>query len=96
MSITLYSKKQSAVALSTAETEYIAVAAAVQYCLWLDSKDNNLTLNTDNQSAIKKMKNHATIAHMKHINIKFHLKRDAIRNMDIKLSYRPTAEMKPT
>ncbi|GMF11639.1 unnamed protein product [Phytophthora lilii] len=60
--ITWYSKKQSTVALSTAEAEYIAAGTAVRDCLWIQQLLNGLRLHpesspvylhVDNQSAIK-------------------------------------------
>ncbi|KAF4144759.1 putative polyprotein [Phytophthora infestans] len=103
MLISWYSKKQSTVALSTAEAEYIAAATTVQDCLWVKQlidelkrrvKGDNVILHVDNQSAIKNMENDVTTARMKHINIKFHFIRDAIRNEGISIRYCPTTEMK--
>ncbi|GMF28873.1 unnamed protein product [Phytophthora fragariaefolia] len=103
MLISWYSKQQSTVALSTAEAEYIAGATAVHDCLWvkqlinelgLHNKDGAVILHIDNQSAIKSMENDVTTARMKHINIKFHCIRDAIRKEGIQIRYRPTTEMK--
>ncbi|KAF4146307.1 Reverse transcriptase (RNA-dependent DNA polymerase) [Phytophthora infestans] len=103
MLISWYSKNQSTVALSTAEAEYIAGATAVQDCLWVKQlidelklrvKGDNVILHVDNQSAIKNMENDVTTARMKHINIKFHFIRDAIRNEGISIRYCPTTEMK--
>ncbi|KAE9052590.1 Retrovirus-related Pol polyprotein from transposon TNT 1-94 [Phytophthora rubi] len=103
MPISWYSKKQSTVALSTAEAEYIAGATTVQVCLWvkqlltelqLHGKDDNIDLYVDNQSAIKNMENDVTTSRMKHINIKFHFIRDAIRKKEVKVTYCPTTEMK--
>lgn len=102
MPISWYSKKQSTVALSTAEAEYIAGATAVQDCLWVKQlleelnlgKKDTVILNIDNQSAIKNMENDVTTARMKHINIKFHFIREAIRNKDIEVRYCPTTDMR--
>ncbi|KAJ8548738.1 hypothetical protein ON010_g10934 [Phytophthora cinnamomi] len=103
MPIAWHSKKQSTVALSTAEAEYIAGATAVQDCLWvkqlldeldLRGKDDNIDLYIDNQSAIKNMENDVTTARMKHINIKFQFIRDTIRKKQITVTYCPTTVMK--
>ncbi|POM67806.1 LOW QUALITY PROTEIN: Integrase catalytic core protein [Phytophthora palmivora] len=102
MPIAWYSKKQFTVALSTAEAEYIAGATAVQDCLWVKqlldeldlSKNDNVILHIDNQSAIKNMENDVTTARMKHINIKFHFIRDAVHSKDVEVRYCPTTEMK--
>ncbi|GMF61722.1 unnamed protein product [Phytophthora fragariaefolia] len=75
----------------------------VQDCLWvkqlinelgLHNKDDAVILHIDNQSAIKNMENDVTTARMKHINIKFHFIRDAIRKEGIQIRYCPTTEMK--
>ena len=63
--ISLRSKKQTCVALSTAEAEYIALASAVQKSLWLqellaDLKNEapkSIIIYEDNQSAISMAKN---------------------------------------
>ncbi|KAE9035593.1 hypothetical protein PR003_g7486 [Phytophthora rubi] len=103
MPISWYSKKQSTVALSTTEAEYIAGATAVQDCLWvkqlltelqLHGKDDSIDLYVDNQSAIKNMENDMTTSCMQHINIKFHFIRDAIRKKEVNVTYCPTTEMK--
>ena len=59
------SKKQSSVALSTAEAEYIALAITAQEAVWLRQLTNELgsgsteatTINEDNQAAISMSKN---------------------------------------
>ena len=56
--VTWHSKKQSCVALSTAEAEYMALASAAQDAVWLKQLIEELTqssvkpLTEDNQSAI--------------------------------------------
>ncbi|OWY98542.1 polyprotein, partial [Phytophthora megakarya] len=103
MSLAWYSKKQSTVALSTVEAEYIAGETAVQDCMWvkqllaemeLHGKYNIIDLFIDNQCAIKNMKNGVTTARMKHINIKFHFIRNAIRDSIVHVTDCPTTDMK--
>ncbi|POM60455.1 polyprotein [Phytophthora palmivora] len=91
MPIAWYSKKQSTVALSTAEAEYIA---GLLWCKTACGKNDNVILHIDNQSAIKNMENDVTTARMKHINIKFHFIRDAVHSKAVEVRYCPTAEMK--
>ncbi|GMF43835.1 unnamed protein product [Phytophthora fragariaefolia] len=103
MPISWYSKKQSIVALSTAEAEYIAGATADQDCLWvkqlltelqLHGTYDSIDLYVGNQSAIKNMENDVTNSRMKHINITFHFIRDAIRKKEVNVTYCPTTGMK--
>ena len=77
--ITWQSKKQSCVALSTAEAEYIALAGASQETTWLKQLNTDLigtsdpiTIFEDNQSAISIAKNPQFHGRVKHINIKYH------------------------
>ena len=71
--ITWKSSKQSCVALSTAEAEYVALAAAAQEAIWLQQLFNDLlnrniietTIQEDNQSAICLAKNHQVHGRMK-------------------------------
>ena len=73
------SKKQSCVALSIAEAEYMALASAAQEAVWmrelnsdLCNQESELTLIfEDNQSAISMAKNPQFHGRSKHINIKF-------------------------
>ena len=59
------SKKQSCVALSTAEAEYMALASAAQEAIWIQQVISDMTseptkpvhINEDNQSAISMTKN---------------------------------------
>ena len=74
------SKKQTCVALSTAEAEYIALASAVQESLWLQQlvtdlkkeEVKSMVMYEDNQSAISMTKNPQFHGRAKHIDIKYH------------------------
>ena len=77
------SKKQTCVALSTAEAEYMALASAIQEAIWLRQLISNLriaesettkptTIMEDNQSAICMSKNQQYHGRTKHIDIKYH------------------------
>ena len=93
--------KQSCVALSTAEAEYVALSSAAQEAVWfkqlisdLNVKDTNpLLINEDNQSAISIAKNSKCHGKTKHINIKYHFVRDLVQKNVIELKYRSTNEM---
>ena len=73
------SKKQTCVALSTAEAEYMALASAVQEAIWLErlisdllnTKEETVTVYEDNQSTISMGKNQQYHGRTKHIEIKY-------------------------
>ena len=74
------SKKQTCVALSTAEAEYMALASAAQEAVWMRQLTTELgngqkgatTIFEDNQSAIRMAKNPQFHGRSKHIGIKYH------------------------
>ena len=80
-------KKQSCVALSSMEAEYLALTDAVKETHWLSSILKTELLNsfeqrpvvyTDSQSAIYFVKNEVENNRSKHIDLKFHFIRDWI------------------
>ena len=94
--------KQSCVALSTAEAEYVALSSAGQEAVWLKTLLNDLKVFSikepmlifeDNQSAICLAKNPRDHPKTKHISIKFHYIRELIDSGEIKVQYCPTSEM---
>ena len=96
------SKKQTCVALSTAEAEYVALASATQEALWMrrlsaelsgGPPEGAVTIFEDNQSAISMTKNPQFHGHSKHISIKYHFVRDQVSDKTIKVEHCPTAEM---
>ena len=79
------SRKQSVVALSSAEAEYIALASGAQESVWLSRVVLELTggsgkacsvMHVDNQSAIAMAKNPQFHGRGKHIAIKYHFIRE--------------------
>jgi hypothetical protein len=95
-------KKQSTVALSSCEAEYMALAATTQECLFLTQLlrciDTNthydcVTIFDDNQGAIALVNNPVHHQRSKHIDIKYHFVRDECSQNRIKLEYLPTADM---
>ena len=99
--ITWSSWKQTSVALSTVEAEYIALCLATQEVAWirqlldeLDQKPLKPTImNEDNQGAISVAHNPVNHKRTKHIDIIFHYVREAVLNNVIELVYCPTKEM---
>ena len=95
------SKKQTSVALSTAEAEYMALARSAQEAIWI--KQLNVELNhppshatlihEDNQSAIAIAKNPRFHGRAKHIEIKYHFIREQVQKGSVELKYCPTKKM---
>jgi hypothetical protein len=85
------SKKQSYVALSTAEAEYIALSVAVRKAVWLhkllidlfDHEMDPTIIHCDNQSCVKLSENHVFHNRSKHIEIKYHYIRDMVQRKAI-------------
>ena len=82
------SKKQSLVALSSTESEYVALSEAAQEAVWLRElfkgigfeQQSPTVLYEDNQGAIALSRNPKDHSRTKHIDIKFHYTRDQIEN----------------
>ena len=99
--ISWLSQKQTTVALSTAEAEYIALGSATQEAIWLHQLLSDLKVDTkgsieimeDNQSTIAMAKGSVGHKRTKHIDIKHHFIRETVQTGKITLSYCPTAEM---
>ncbi|CAJ2638249.1 unnamed protein product [Trifolium pratense] len=87
------SKRQTTIALSTAEAEYISAAKCCTQLLWLKYQledyqvsSNNIPLYCDNTAAIHLSKNPILHSRAKHIEIKHHFIRDYVQRgiIDIK------------
>ena len=99
--MTWRSQKQSCVALSTAEAEYMALCSAAQEAVWMRELSSDLgnqqsqptLIHEDNQSAIAMAKNPQFHKRPKHINIKYHYVREQVNNGKIVVKYCPTEEM---
>ena len=96
--ISWMSKRQSTVALSTTEAEYVALSTATQEAIWLRSllkgmgfaQKSPTTIFEDNQGTIALAKNPIRQPRTKHIDIKYHFTRDAITKGETQLTYCPT------
>ena len=92
------SKKQTCVALSTAEAEYIALE---EEALWMRQLLTNLSVNVekpitiyeDNQSVFAMSKNPQFHGRSKHIDIKYHFVRDQVEKKAVTVLYCPTGSM---
>ena len=95
------SKKQTCVALSSTEAEYVALCQVAKESVWmLDflgglgvSICNAMVVNVDNQGAIALARNPVFHDRSKHIDIQYHYTRNLIREKRIQLDYVPTSEM---
>lgn len=88
------SKKQSTVALSTAEAEYVAAALTVSEMIYIRGVlqdlncDNEMCyLYIDNQSTIKMIESYENSKRSKHIDIKVHFIKDVVNKNLVKLKY---------
>ena len=94
------SKKQSTVALSTCEAEYIALTYAIQEGMFLrqllsDMEGNpKMTVNlfVDNKGAIDLAKNPVHHQRTKHIDIRYHYIRSLIKDDTVNMQYIPSAD----
>ena len=89
-------RKQPTVALSTCESEYMALAETTQEALYLkklllDLKENitvqPVQLFGDNQGSIAMISNPVKHSRSKHIDIKYHFIRDSVSNGTVNVSY---------
>lgn len=97
------SKKQSTVALSSTEAEYMALTQAVKESIWLLAILQDLgarkhseelrTINIDNQGSIALARNAQYHARTKHIDIQYHFVREHLEKQHISLTYCATGEM---
>ncbi|GAB2289900.1 hypothetical protein Dimus_038074 [Dionaea muscipula] len=95
IAFTWVSKLQPIVTLSYSESEYVAAASSVIHCLWLRQLLRELEMEhlqptvvrVDNQSAIAIAKNPVYHDRSKHIDVRFHILREAIARGDVELAY---------
>ncbi|KAJ6102323.1 Reverse transcriptase RNA-dependent DNA polymerase [Penicillium sp. IBT 16267x] len=106
--VTWQSRKQTSVALSSTEAEYMGQSHAIQECVWLVLLLNELeqlsgmtlrlmdppvSIFADNQGAIALAANPEHHARSKHVDVKFHFQRQHIDAGTCKLIFIPTTEM---
>lgn len=95
--VTWSCKRQSTVAVSSTETEYIAMAFTAKEALWLvrvirQFNDlQNINIKCDNQSAMVVASREAFSARTKHIDIAHHFYRQHVASGLITLEYVPSA-----
>jgi hypothetical protein len=88
------SKKQTSVALSTTEAEYVATGQCCTQLLWMRQTLRDFGYNLskvpllcDNESAIRMADNPVEHSHTKHIDIRHHFLRDHQQKGDIEVFY---------
>jgi hypothetical protein len=94
------SKLQATVAASTTEAEYIAAASTIKEALWLRNVLTDLGLRietvplfTDNQAALKLLRNPLSSHRSKHIDVAHHFSRERVARKEVSFSYLPTDQM---
>jgi hypothetical protein len=106
--ISWFSKKQTIVALSTCEAEYIAASTACRDATWIrtllheiehcgDAPDSTppppVVMAMDNQSAIALTNMEAPNSRTRHIDIKHRHFKECVQNGVVSVHYVPTTEM---
>ena len=99
------SKKQSCVALSTAEAEYVALSSATQEAIWMKKLVSAVGLSSwkrsgkpiviyeDNQSAICMTKHQQFHGRSKHIDIRHHFVREKVATNEVEVKYCKSVDM---
>eukprot|EP00253_Pinus_taeda_P016032 PITA_16032 len=98
--VSWFNKKQSSIALSTAEAEYVTAASCCTQLLWMMQKLQDMQITCtppisifcDNTSAINISKNPIMHSKTKHIPIKYHFLREQVLEQKVKLEYVPSKE----
>eukprot|EP00253_Pinus_taeda_P024631 PITA_24631 len=98
--VSWFNKKQSSIALSTAEAEYVVAASCCTQLLWMMQTLQDLQITCtppisifcDNTSAISISKNPVMHSNTKHIPIKYHFLREQVLEQKVKIEYVPSKE----
>ncbi|GKD48302.1 hypothetical protein Tco_1277278 [Tanacetum coccineum] len=94
-----FSKKQTALAISTTEAEYVSTRKACQQALWMkqapidyDVRLDDVPIMCDNKGAIDLSKNPVQHSRIKHIEIRHHFLRDNIQKGHISIEKVPSID----
>ena len=98
--VSWFNKKQSSIALSTVDVEYVAAASCCTQLLWMMQTLQEIQITCtppisilcDNTSAISISKNPVMHSKTKNIPIKYHFLREQVLEQNIKLEYVPSKE----
>lgn len=98
--ISWQSRKQKTVSLSSTEAEYVALSEATREAIYLRNLLYEITgklcvimLHCDNQSALKLATSHQSLNRTKHIDVRHHYVKDAVKNNLIEVKYISTQDM---
>ncbi|GJQ98685.1 hypothetical protein Tco_0009824 [Tanacetum coccineum] len=91
-----FSKKQTTLAISTTEAEYVSVEKACQQALWMkqalihyDVRLDDVPIMCDNKGAVDLSKNPVQYSRTKHIEIRHHFLRDNVQKGHISIEKVP-------
>ncbi|GJV77777.1 copia protein [Tanacetum coccineum] len=94
-----FSKKQTALAISTTEAEYVSAGKACQQALWMkqalidyDVRLDDVPIMCDNKGAIDLSKNPVQHSRTKHIEIRHHFLRDNVQKGHISIEKVPSVD----
>ncbi|GJW57813.1 copia protein [Tanacetum coccineum] len=94
-----FSKKQTALAISTTEAEYVSAGKACQQALWMkqalidyDVRLDDVPIMCDNKGAIDLSKNPMQHSRTKHIEIRHHFLRDNVQKGHISIEKVPSVD----
>ena len=95
------SSKQSTVAMSTAEAEFVAAAEAAKSIIYMRDLLTELQLpqqgptilHCDNQAAIASLKTTGRTSRTKHVRLRYHFIKDLVANNEIQMQYLRGKEM---
>ncbi|GKB74297.1 retrovirus-related pol polyprotein from transposon TNT 1-94 [Tanacetum coccineum] len=94
-----FSKKQTALAISTTEAEYVSAGKACQQALWMkqalidyDIRLDDVPIMCDNKGAIDLSKNPVQHSRTKHIEIRHHFLRDNVQKGHISIEKVPSVD----
>ncbi|GKD41536.1 retrovirus-related pol polyprotein from transposon TNT 1-94, partial [Tanacetum coccineum] len=97
--ISWFSKKQTALAISTTEAEYVSAGKACQQALWMkqalidyDVRLNDVPIMCDNKGAIDLSKNPVQHSRTKHIEIRHHFLCDNVQKGHISIEKVPSID----
>ncbi|MDQ9786237.1 Ty1/Copia family ribonuclease HI, partial [Serratia marcescens] len=95
--VSWFSKKQTSIATSTAEAEYLAAGSCCSQLLWIQQQLRDYGIEAgespifcDNTSAIAITYNPVLHSRTKHIDVRHHFIRDHVSKKHIRLEYVPT------
>jgi hypothetical protein len=95
------SRRQTTVALSSTEAEYLSLSDAVKEAIWLKGmlaeltgkEQSAVTIYGDNQGCLKLAETDSYHSRTKHIDIRAHFLREVIERGDVALEYVRTEDM---